>query len=112
MKRFVLAIVAVGALNAPAMAANCAKDYKDFWQNLDRGDAVIKISAAMVRNNDPVGAILNGELGVLRVQDALDDEFAGPALAKLLDVVPGQVVGERSRHRQLRRARVGRMARA
>ena len=36
MKRFVLAIIAVGALSAPAMAANCAKDYKDFWQNLDR----------------------------------------------------------------------------
>ena len=36
MKRFVLTIIAVGALSAPAMAANCAKDYKDFWQNLDR----------------------------------------------------------------------------
>ena len=30
------AIVAVGALSAPAMAANCAKDYKDFWESLDR----------------------------------------------------------------------------
>jgi hypothetical protein len=36
MKRFALAIIAVGALSAPAMAADCAKDYKDFWQNLDR----------------------------------------------------------------------------
>jgi hypothetical protein len=36
MKRFALAIIAVGALSAPAMAANCAKDYKDFWDNLDR----------------------------------------------------------------------------
>jgi hypothetical protein len=36
MKRFALAIVAVGVLSAPAMAANCAKDYKDFWQGLDR----------------------------------------------------------------------------
>ena len=33
MKRFALAIVAIGALSAPAMAANCAKDYKDFWDN-------------------------------------------------------------------------------
>src|SRR6266853_6761903 len=36
MKRFALAIVAVGALSAPALAADCAKDYKDFWQSLDR----------------------------------------------------------------------------
>jgi hypothetical protein len=36
MKRFALAIIAVGALSAPALAADCAKDYKDFWQNLDR----------------------------------------------------------------------------
>ena len=36
MKRFALAIIAAGALSAPAMAANCAKDYKDFWDNLDR----------------------------------------------------------------------------
>ena len=36
MKRFALAIIAVAALSAPAMAANCAKDYKDFWDTLDR----------------------------------------------------------------------------
>src|SRR6185295_15817928 len=47
MKRFVLAIVAVGALNAPAMAANCAKDYKDFWQNLDR-EKFAKMSAEQI----------------------------------------------------------------
>jgi hypothetical protein len=36
MKRFALAIIAVGALSAPAMAADCAKDYKNFWDTLDR----------------------------------------------------------------------------
>ena len=36
MKRLMLAAVAVAALSAPAMAANCAKDYKDFWEGLDR----------------------------------------------------------------------------
>jgi hypothetical protein len=35
MKRFALAIIAVGALSAPAVAADCAKDYKDFWQSFD-----------------------------------------------------------------------------
>jgi opacity protein-like surface antigen len=36
MKRLILAAVAAAALTAPAMAADCAKDYKDFWQSLDR----------------------------------------------------------------------------
>ena len=36
MKRVALAVVAFGFLSAPAMAANCAKDYKDFWQTFDR----------------------------------------------------------------------------
>jgi hypothetical protein len=36
MKRFALAFVAVAALSAPALAADCAKDYKAFWDNLDR----------------------------------------------------------------------------
>jgi hypothetical protein len=36
MKCFALVIIAVGALSGPAMAANCAKDYKDFWDTLDR----------------------------------------------------------------------------
>ena len=37
MKRFALAALAVAILSAPAMAADCAKDYKAFWDNLDRG---------------------------------------------------------------------------
>jgi hypothetical protein len=47
MKRFVLAMIAVGALSAPAMAANCAKDYKDFWQSLDR-EKFAKLSAEQI----------------------------------------------------------------
>ena len=47
MKRFALAIVAIGALSAPAMAANCAKDYKDFWEGLDR-QKFSKLSAEQI----------------------------------------------------------------
>ena len=36
MKRVAIAVVALGVLGTPAMAANCAKDYKDFWQTFDR----------------------------------------------------------------------------
>ena len=36
MKRFGLAVLAVASLSAPALAADCAKDYKAFWDNLDR----------------------------------------------------------------------------
>ncbi len=34
----------VGALSGAAMAANCAKDYKDFWDTLDR-EKFAKMSA-------------------------------------------------------------------
>ena len=47
MKRLILAALGVVALSAPAMAADCAKDYKDFWQNLDR-DKFAKLSADQV----------------------------------------------------------------
>jgi hypothetical protein len=36
MKRLLLAFLAAGALSAPALAADCANQYKAFWTNLDR----------------------------------------------------------------------------
>ena len=36
MKRFLLALVVVGAAAAPALAADCGEKYKDFWINIDR----------------------------------------------------------------------------
>ena len=36
MKRLILAAAVAAALSAPAMAADCAKDYKDFWEKFDR----------------------------------------------------------------------------
>jgi hypothetical protein len=39
MKRLALALVAAGVLAAPAAAANCAKDYKDFWDRFAAGSA-------------------------------------------------------------------------
>ena len=47
MKRLILAAVAAAALSAPAMAANCAKDYKDFWENFDR-EKYAKMSAEQI----------------------------------------------------------------
>ena len=47
MKRLMLAAVAAAALSAPAMAANCAKDYKDFWENFDRS-RVVMMSAEQI----------------------------------------------------------------
>ena len=39
MKRFLLAVIAVTALAAPAAAADCAKDYKQFWDQFNGGPA-------------------------------------------------------------------------
>jgi hypothetical protein len=36
MKRLLLASLAAGVLSAPALAADCANQYKTFWTNLDR----------------------------------------------------------------------------
>jgi opacity protein-like surface antigen len=47
MKRVILAAVAAAALSAPAAAANCAKDYKDFWESLDR-ERFAKLSAEQI----------------------------------------------------------------
>jgi opacity protein-like surface antigen len=47
MKRLILAAVATAALSAPALAADCAKDYKSFWENLDRSKYA-KMSAEQI----------------------------------------------------------------
>ena len=47
MKRLILAALGAAALSAPAMAADCAKDYKAFWDNLDRS-RFAKMSAEQV----------------------------------------------------------------
>jgi hypothetical protein len=36
MNRLVLAILAASALSAPALAADCGKNYKEFWTDIDR----------------------------------------------------------------------------
>jgi hypothetical protein len=47
MKRFVLTILAAGALSSPAFAADCAKDYKSFWDTIDR-EKFAKLSADQI----------------------------------------------------------------
>lgn len=47
MKRLILAGLAAAAVSAPAMAADCAKDYKSFWENLDRSKYA-KMSAEQI----------------------------------------------------------------
>src|SRR5262245_19942887 len=36
MKRYLFAVFAAAVLSTPASAADCAKDYKNFWTNIDR----------------------------------------------------------------------------
>jgi hypothetical protein len=47
MKRLILAAVAAAALSGPAMAANCAMDYKNFWDKFDRSKYA-KMSAEQI----------------------------------------------------------------
>ena len=63
MKRIALAAVVAGLLAGPAAAANCAKDYKDFWDKLDRegyskmsGEQFAKLSRMALRGYDSCSA--------------------------------------------------------
>ena len=59
MKRLALAVLAAGALSAPALAADCAKDYKNFWDTIDRekfaklsGEQIADLSRTALRIYD------------------------------------------------------------
>ena len=44
LKRFLLASLCAGVLSVPALAADCAKQYTDFWTNIDR-EAFARLTA-------------------------------------------------------------------
>jgi hypothetical protein len=46
MKRLALAAIAVVGLTAPALAANCDKDYKEFWDKMSINQAAKQLSPA------------------------------------------------------------------
>src|SRR5262245_27778917 len=52
-----------------------------------RGGAV-ELAAAVVGDDDGIGTTADRKLGILRVEDALEDELAAPALLDAFDVVP------------------------
>jgi hypothetical protein len=63
MKRLAFGVVALGILASPAAAANCAKDYKDFWDKLGRegyskisGEQFAKLSRVALRGYDSCSA--------------------------------------------------------
>ena len=96
MKRFALAIVALSALSAPALAANCAKDYKAFWEKFDRA-RYAKMSAEQIADLSRTA---------LRGYDACtagDERFTAANFFKKLDT--GKV-REGLRHLQERRLRL------
>jgi opacity protein-like surface antigen len=39
MKRLLLVLISAAAFATPAVAADCAKDYKDFWDQFNTGPA-------------------------------------------------------------------------
>jgi hypothetical protein len=78
MKRLILATVAAAALSAPALAADCAKDYKAFWDNLDRS-RFAKMSAEQIADLSRTA---------LRGYDACtagDERFTAQSFFKKLD---------------------------
>jgi opacity protein-like surface antigen len=63
MKRFALAAVVAGILASPVAAADCAKDYKDFWDKINSqgsakmsGEQYSKLSRMALRGFDACSA--------------------------------------------------------
>jgi hypothetical protein len=79
MKRLALAILAVGALSAPALAAtDCAKDYKEFVINLDRGK-LATMSA------EEIAGLSRTALRVYEACTSGDERFSATNFFKQLD---------------------------
>jgi hypothetical protein len=76
MKRLMLASVAYAALIASAMATDCAKNYKDFWANLDRS-RFAKMSAEQIAD------LSRAALRAYDTCQAGDDQEAKAIFAKL-----------------------------
>ena len=61
---FGVAVAGIAVLATPAMAANCAKDYKDFWDKLSRssfakdasGDQIAQVTRYALRGFDACSA--------------------------------------------------------
>jgi opacity protein-like surface antigen len=76
MKRLILAAAAAAALSAPAMAVDCAKDYKDFWEKLDHS-RFAKMSA------EQIAALSRAALRAYDTCQAGDEQGAKAIFAKL-----------------------------
>ena len=58
-------------------------------KNVDRCDRPVELAPAMVRDRHCIGADLGGALDIAHRQQPLDDQLARPAVADLLDRIPG-----------------------
>src|SRR5439155_16676146 len=61
---------------------------RDRRQRFDAGRRAIELAAAVVADDQRIGARRHRQLGVLDVEDALEDQLAAPALLDPLDVAP------------------------
>jgi hypothetical protein len=78
MKRFTFAVFALAIFSAPAFAADCAKDYKEFWDTIDR-EQFAKLSGEQI--SDLVRTTLRG----YDACTAGDERFSATNFYKQLD---------------------------
>jgi len=71
--------------------------------SVESGDRAVDLAPAVVRHDDSVHAVVERALGVLAVEDALEDDRQPRALAQEGQVLPGQrragVDGHEALHR-------------
>src|SRR6267378_4311817 len=67
-----------------------AHRFDHLGQRADRGRGAVELPAAMVGDHDRVGAARGGDLRVLGVEDAFQDQLAAPPVLHPLDVLPAE----------------------
>ena len=78
MKRFTFAVFALAVFSASAFAADCAKDYSDFWTKIDR-EQFEKLSGAQIAD------LVRTTLRIYDSCAAGDERFSATNLYKQLD---------------------------
>jgi opacity protein-like surface antigen len=83
MKQLLVAIVAVAAFSGSAIAADCAKDYKDFWDQFNSG-------SAKGLTGDKLAIANRAALRAYDACSAGDDSSASSLFKKLNEAAPAK----------------------
>src|SRR3954453_16698954 len=63
---------------------------RDSRERCDRRNSAVQLTPAVVRDNQCLGAACHGHLGILWIQNALEDQLPAPAVLDPFNVIPAE----------------------